>query len=92
MPAFLELINTPVQEAKASPCKFGVLHSFRVKSESPVLQNGVWDFQNSEYLKRYRDFTSSSETQAKETCEKDFKMMKNKNFKIPTHDSDLTHI
>ena len=52
----------------------------------------VWDFQNSEYLKRYRDFTSSSETQAKETCEKDFKMMKNKNFKIPTHDSDLNNI
>ena len=46
---------------------------------------GVWDFQNSEYLKIYRDFTSFSETQAKETCEKDFKMMKNENFKIPRH-------
>ena len=48
-------------------------------------QIGVWDFQNSEYLKSYRDFTSFSETQAKETCEKDFKTMKNENFKIPRH-------
>ena len=47
------------------------------------MQNAVWDFQNSEYLKSDSDFTSSSETQGKETCEKDFKMMKNKNFKIP---------
>ena len=37
----------------------------------------AWDFQNSEYLKSYRDFTSFSETQAKETCEKGFKTMKN---------------
>ena len=44
--------------------------------------NGVWDFQNSEYLKSYRDFTSFSETQAKETWEKDFKTMKNENVKI----------
>ena len=36
-------------------------------------------------LKSYRDFTSFSETQAKETCEKDFKTMKNENFKIPRH-------
>ena len=56
-----------------------------VKSESSVLQNHVWDFQNSEYLKSFRDFTSFSETQAKETCEKDFKTMKNENFKIPRH-------
>ena len=46
----------------------------------------VWDFQNSEYLKSYRDFcTSFSETQVKETWEKDFKTMKNINFKIPRH-------
>ena len=42
-------------------------------------------FQNSEYLKSYCDFTSFNETQAKETCEKDFKTMKNGNFKIPRH-------
>ena len=45
----------------------------------------VWDFQNSEYLKKYRDCTTFSETQAKETWEKDFKSMKNENFKIPRH-------
>ena len=39
----------------------------------------AWDFENSEYLKTYRDFTSFSETQAKETCEKGFKTMKNEN-------------
>ena len=33
--------------------------------------------QNSEYLKSYHDFTSSSETQPKETFDKDFKTMKN---------------
>ena len=54
------------------------------------LQNGVWDFQNSEYLKSHRDFTLKvlkkfCETQAKETWEKDFKTMKNENFKIPRH-------
>ena len=37
---------------------------FKKLKESSVLQNGVWDFQNSEYLKSYRDFTSFSETQA----------------------------
>ena len=84
--ARLSWTNTPVQEAKASR-KFGVLFSFSrwFKSESPVLQNGVWDFQNSEYLKSYRDFTSFSKTQAKETCEKDVKTMKNENFKIPRY-------
>ena len=41
--------------------------------------------QNSKYLKSYRDFTSFSETQAKETCEKGFETMKNENFKIPSH-------
>ena len=43
------------------------------------------DFQNSEFLKSYRDFTYFSETQVKETCEKGFKTMKNENFKIPRH-------
>ena len=43
------------------------------------------DFQNCECLKSYRDFTSFSETQAKETYEKGFKTMKNENFKIPRH-------
>ena len=42
----------------------------QVKSESSVLQNGVWDFQNSEYLKIYGDFTSFSQAQAKETWER----------------------
>ena len=56
-----------------------------MNSESSVLQNGLWDFQNSEYLKSYRDCTTFSETQAKETWEKDFKTMKNENFKIPRH-------
>ena len=59
---------------------------------------GVWDFQNCEYLKSYRDCTSFSETQANENWEKDIKSMKNENFKIPRHffcktdDSTLTHI
>ena len=69
--ARLSWTNTPVQEAKASR-KFGVLRSFRYESNRNRL-----DFQNSEYLKRYRDFTSFSDTQAKETCEKGFKTMKN---------------
>ena len=55
-----------------------------MKSESSVLQNRVWDFQNSEYLKNYRDCTTFSETQAKETWEKDFKTMKNENKPIWT--------
>ena len=42
-------------------------------------------FLNSEYLKSYRDFTSFSETQNKETWGKDFKTMKNEIFKIPRH-------
>ena len=37
------------------------------------------------FIKLYRDFTSFSDTQAKETCEKGFKTMKNENFKIPRH-------
>ena len=56
-----------------------------VKSESSVLQNCVWDSQNSEYLKSHRDFIPFSETQVKETCEKVFKTMKNENFRIPRH-------
>ena len=75
-----------VQEAKASR-KFGVLRSFRYESNRNRLfykmVSGI--FKISEYLKSYRDFTSFSETQAKETCEKGFKTMKNENFKIPRH-------
>ena len=47
--------------------------------------SGIFKIQK--YLKSYRDFTSFSETQAKETCEKGFKKMKNENFI-----SDLTRI
>ena len=82
--ARLSWTNTPVQEAKASR-QFWVLRSFRYESNRNRLfyKKRVWDFQNSEYLKSYRDFTSFSETQAKETCKKRFKTMKNDNFKIP---------
>ena len=76
-----------VQEAKGSR-KFGVLRSIRYETNRNNLfykTVPVWDFQNSEYLKSFRDFTSFSETQAKETWEKDFKTMKNENFKIPRH-------
>ena len=62
---------------------FGVLRSFRYElSRNRLFYKTVSDFQNSEFLKSYRDFTL---TQAKETCEKGFKTMKNENFKIPTH-------
>ena len=88
---------TPVQEAKAS-CKFGVLRSFRYESNrivcftkrSPLLclilqLVAVNLYLTGIYLKSYRDFTSFSETQAKETWGKDLKTMKNENFKIPRH-------
>ena len=65
---------------------FGVLRSFRYElSRNRLFYKTVSDFQNSEFLKSYRDFIYFSKTQAKETCEKGFKTMKNENFKIPTH-------
>ena len=78
--------DTPVQEAKASR-KFGVLRSFRYESNRNSLfyktMSGI--FKIPDTLKSYRDCTSFSETQAKESWEKDFKTMKNENFKIPRH-------
>ena len=82
--ARLSWTNTPVQETKASH-KFGLLRSFRYELNR--------DFQNSEFLKSYLDFTYFSKTQAKETCEKGFKTMKNEYSQTlfcKTDDSDLT--
>ena len=52
---------------------------------SQIYRNRLFYKTVSGILKSYRDFTSFSETQAKETCEKGFKTMKNENFKIPRH-------
>ena len=42
-------------------------------------------FSKFQILKKLSRFYFFSETQAKETCEKGFKTMKNENFKIPLH-------
>ena len=85
MLAFLELTPRFKKLKRRASLEFCVHLDMSQIAESSVLQNGAWDFQNSEYLKSYRDFTSFSETQAKETCEKDFKTINNENFKIPRH-------
>ena len=96
MLTFLELTPRLKKLKRRASLEFCV-HLDTSQIESSVLQNGVWDFQNSEYLKSYRDFTSFSEVQAKETWEKDIKTMKNENLNPRHHfsktdDSDLTHI
>ena len=84
MLAFFELTPRFKKLKRPASLEFCV-HLDMSQIESSVLQNGVWDFQNSELLESYCDFTSFSETQAKETCEKGFETMKNENFKIPRH-------
>ena len=73
---FLELIPRFKKLKRRTSLEFCV-HLDKSRIGIVCFTNSVWDFQNSEYLKSYRDFTSFSETQAKETGEKGFKTMEN---------------